>query len=68
MLKTRGDAIEALRKWKLEVELQSGAKIKKVRSDNAPELKSTLDQWCSSIGIMPEYTVAYNSLQNGVAE
>ena len=43
-------------------------KLAAVRSDNAPELKSILDEWCSLIGISPQYTILYNSLQNGVAE
>ena len=68
MLKTKGEAIESLRKWRLETELATGARVKAVRSDNAPELKTTLDEWCSSIGIAPQYTISYMSTQNGVAE
>jgi len=64
----REDAPEALRKWKTQTELQSGVKLLAIRSDNGPELKSILDQWCSSIGIIPNYTLSYNSLQNGLAE
>ncbi len=67
-LRERSDAPAALDKWKLRAELQCSAKLQAVRSDNATELKSTLDAWCTSIGIEPEYTVAYNSNQNGVAE
>ncbi len=67
-LKQRADVSDALRKWKLRVELQSGFKLLAVRSDNATELKATLDKWCSSLGIAPEYTVPYMSIQNGVAE
>ena len=67
-LKKRSDAPEALHKWKLMVELQSQARLQAVRSDNAKELKSILDEWCSSIGIVPEYTVAYNFIQNDIAE
>ena len=39
-----------------------------MRSDNATELKATLDEWCASIGIIPQYTVPHMSIQNGVAE
>ena len=67
-LKQRFDAPDALRKWKLSVELHSGAKLLSVRSDNATELKATLDGWCSSVGIAPQYTVPHMSIQNGVAE
>ena len=68
LLRKRSDAPEALRKWKLRIELQCSAKVQAVRSDNATELRSTLDEWCASIDIEPEYTVAYNSIQNGVVE
>ena len=67
-LRKRSDAPEALYKWKLKVELQSSVKLQAVRSDNATELKSILDEWCVLIGIVPEYTIAYNSIQNGVVE
>ena len=67
-LKKREEAPGELRKWRLKVELQSGQRLLAVRSDNATELKATLDEWCSSIGIVPQYTVPYMSIQNGVAE
>jgi len=67
-LKRREDAPEALRKWRLKVELQSGSQVLSVRSDNGTELKATIDEWCSSLGIAPQYTVPYMSIQNGVAE
>lgn len=43
-LKQRADVSDALRKWKLRVKLQSGFKLLAVRSDNATELKVTLDE------------------------
>ena len=67
-LRKRADAPEALNKWKLKVELETGRRLQAVRCDNAKELKSILDPWCASIGIVPQYTVPYNSIQNGVAE
>jgi len=67
-LKQRTDVSDALRKWKLRVKLQSGFKLLAVRSDNATELKVTLDEWCSLLGIDPQYIVSYMSIQNGVAE
>ena len=68
LLKKRSDAVEALRKWRLIVELRTGAKLLAVRSDNALELKFILDKWCRTIGIEPQYTEAYTSRQNGVPE
>ena len=51
-----------------ETELQSGAKVMAVRIDNVTELKATLDEWCASFGITPQYTILHMSIQNGVAE
>ena len=67
-LKRRDEAPGELRKWRIKVELQSAQRLLAVRSDNATELKATLDEWCSSIGIIPQYTVPHMSIQNGVAE
>ncbi len=64
----REQAVDILRQWRAQVELQSGAKVLAVRSDNGTELKSILDEWCASFGVVPNYTLPYNSLQNGVAE
>ena len=57
-----------MKEWQLKTELQSGAKVQAVRSDNVTELKATLDQWCASFGVTPQYTVPHMSIQNGVAE
>jgi hypothetical protein len=67
-LKTKDGAIPELCKWKNVVELQTGQKLRAVCSDNAPELKAILDEWCASYGIIPQYTTVYKSNQNGVAE
>ena len=67
-LRKRSDAQEVLRQWKLQVELKSGAKLISVRCDNAGELKDIVDEWCTSIGVTPEYTEPYNSWQNGIGE
>ena len=67
-LKDRLGAIPELQKWRQKVELETGYKLAAVHSDNAPELKSILDEWCSLIEISPQYTIPYNSLQNSVAE
>ena len=39
-----------------------------MHSDNVTELKATLDQWCASFGVTPQYTVLHMLIQNGVAE
>ena len=67
-IKTKDGAIPELCKWKNIVELQTGQKLRAVRSDNASELKSILDKWCANCGIIPQYTTVHKSSQNGVAE
>jgi len=42
-IKNRTDCVEALDQWKRITELQTGAKLRAVRSDNAPELKKYID-------------------------
>ncbi|CAL2258196.1 unnamed protein product [Prunus armeniaca] len=51
------------------VELQSGYKIKKLRSDRGGEYTSTeFLQFCDEVGLERQLTVAYSPQQNGVAE
>ena len=52
-LKNRSGAIPELQKWRQKVELETGCKLAAVHSDNAPELKSILNEWCSLIEISP---------------
>ncbi|KAI0991074.1 hypothetical protein K3495_g17113, partial [Podosphaera aphanis] len=67
-IKTKDESPLCLQTWRNKVELQSGKKLKAVRSDNAPELKKTIDEWEREFGIQAEYTVIASSNQNGVAE
>ena len=43
-LRKRSDILKALYKWKLKIELQCSVKLQAVRSNNATELKSILDE------------------------
>jgi hypothetical protein len=45
LLKDRKGAKDLLEKWRRAQELVTGRKLKAIRSDNATELKSTLDEW-----------------------
>ncbi|CAL2258193.1 unnamed protein product [Prunus armeniaca] len=57
------------KKFKAMVELQSGYKIKKLRSDRGGEYTSTeFLQFCDEVGLERQLTVAYSPQQNGVAE
>ncbi len=67
-LKQRFNASDALRKWKLSVELHSDVRLLSVRSDNVTKLKVILNSWCSSIDIASQYTVSHMSIQNEVVE
>lgn len=67
-LKTKDEIIPQLRKWKIQSELETGQRLRAARTDNAPEIKSILDEWCTKEGIHADYTVVYTSHQNGVAE
>lgn len=67
-LKTKGDAYQALKNWKVNVELQSGKKIKRARSDNAPELLKATDDWRIEDGVLAQSTTIASSHQNGPAE
>ncbi|KAI0999281.1 hypothetical protein K3495_g8917 [Podosphaera aphanis] len=71
LLKTRDETKEKLTKWRKKVELEKssqGYKIKAVRSDNAGEIKSIVDNWAVTDGIKSESTASYSSHQNGAAE
>lgn len=67
-LKTRNQAPQILSQWKREAELESDAKLKAIRLDNAPELIQITDQWKRDYGVQSQPTVAYMSTQNGIAE
>lgn len=67
-LKRREDAFKTLLEWRVKVELQSEAKVMTVRSNNAIELKATLNKWCAFFDIAPQYIVPYMFIQNDVAE
>jgi len=55
-------------KWKAEVELESGYKIKCIRTDGGGEYKREMTTYFESIGIKHLLTAPYNPQSNGVAE
>ncbi|CAL8993818.1 unnamed protein product, partial [Prunus brigantina] len=65
----KSEVFNIFKKFKAMVELQSGYKIKKLRSDRGGEYTSTdFLQFCEEIGLERQLTVAYSPQQNGVAE
>ncbi|KAI5317846.1 hypothetical protein L3X38_037553 [Prunus dulcis] len=68
-IRNKSNALECFRKFKAMTELQSGYKIKGLRSDRGGEfLSSEFNSFCAEVGIQRQLTVAYSPQQNGVAE
>ncbi|CAL2270573.1 unnamed protein product [Prunus armeniaca] len=68
-LRYKSDAFNCFRKFKAMTELQSGFKIKCLRSDRGGEFKSSeFDLFCEKEGIQRQFTLAHTPQQNGVVE
>ena len=68
-LRYKSNAFSCFKKFKAMAELQSGFKIKCLRSDRGGEFKSSeFDQLCENEGIQRQLTLAYTPQQNGVVE
>ncbi|KAL5547642.1 hypothetical protein UlMin_002873 [Ulmus minor] len=64
-----GDALGKFKEWKKMVKVQTGKKLKKLRTDNGLEfLNYEFDQFCKDEGIVRHKTVPYTPQQNGLAE
>lgn len=67
-LKDKASAGNALKQFKMQQELQTGLKIKRARSDNAPELLKQIAGWQVEQGTLMESTTVATSRQNGLPE
>ncbi|KAJ6715423.1 hypothetical protein OIU85_026875 [Salix viminalis] len=68
-LRSKADAFNVFKKFKAFVELQSGYKIKKLRSDRGGEYTSNeFHEFCANIGMERQLTTTYTPQHNGVAE
>ena len=68
-LKFKSDALDRLVSFYTIIETQFSTKIKVLRLDNAKEFKSTKwELFCTSKGIICEYTSPYSPSQNGISE
>ncbi|CAL9020481.1 unnamed protein product [Prunus brigantina] len=68
-IRNKSSALECFMKFKAMTELQSGFKIKSLRSDRGGEfLSGEYNRFCEESGIQRQLTVAYSPQQNGVAE
>ena len=60
---------EKFKEWKVMVELQTGWKVKKLRTDNGWEfVKYDFEKFCQSEGIIRHKVVTNTPQQNGLAE
>ncbi|KAI5322464.1 hypothetical protein L3X38_031536 [Prunus dulcis] len=68
-LRQNSETLSVFKRFKVTVELQSGYKLKKLRSDRGGEYTSVeFDRFCADIGIERQLTTPYTLQQNGVAE
>ncbi|KAI5322344.1 hypothetical protein L3X38_031416 [Prunus dulcis] len=68
-LRYKSDALNCFRKFKSMVELQSGLKVKCLRSDKGGEFTSCeFNKLCEVEGIQRQLSMAYTPQQNGVVE
>ena len=69
LLKTKDEVFSWFKLWKAQVELQSGSKVKTLRSDGGGEyVGQEMRNWLAEQGIVQEFSNAYTPQQNGVAE
>jgi hypothetical protein len=67
-LATKDEAIPAIRKWRKKEELLTDKKVKRARTDNAPELRKVLEQLEREDGLQVQCTTIASSNQNGPVE
>ncbi|KAJ9536138.1 hypothetical protein OSB04_un000681 [Centaurea solstitialis] len=69
VLKLKSDVFETFKTWLARVEVETGKKLKVLRSDNGGEFTSgNFKDFCSSKGIHRHYTTPGDPQSNGVAE
>ena len=67
--KKKSDVFETLKKWKAMVEIETGLKVKYLRSDNGGEyIDRGFSEYCVAQGIRMENTILRTPQQNGVTE
>ena len=69
MLKNKEDAFQKFKDWKTLVEVQTGRKVKKLRTDSGWEfVKQESKLYSKKEGIQRHKTVTYTPQQNGLVE
>ncbi|SGY55114.1 BQ5605_C006g03969 [Microbotryum silenes-dioicae] len=65
----KSDVFPTFKTWLAEVELETNARLKILRSDNGGEYRSNaFTEFCKSRGIRRQYSIPYTPQQNGRAE
>ncbi|RVW81762.1 Retrovirus-related Pol polyprotein from transposon TNT 1-94 [Vitis vinifera] len=68
-LKNKSNVFETFKKWKAMVEIETGLKVKCLRSDNGGEyIDGGFSEYCVAQGIRMEKIIPRTPQQNGVAE
>ncbi|XXG89956.1 hypothetical protein AAC387_Pa12g1836 [Persea americana] len=68
-IKEKSAAFTTFKNFKARVEVESGCKIKTLRSDRGGEYTSKeFQEYCRQWGIRHQFTTAYTPQQNGIAE
>ncbi|CAL2232094.1 unnamed protein product [Prunus armeniaca] len=68
-LRNKSNTFNVFKQFKAFVELQSGFSLKKLRSDRGGEYTShEFQEFCASMGMERQLSIAYSPQQNGVAE
>ena len=69
LLAKKSDAGDVLMRWILQVEVETGKKLKRLRSDNGGEfLSEKFTNWLSLRGTQQQTTPSYSPQSNGIAE
>ena len=68
-LKNKSDVFETFKKWKAMIEIETGLKLKYLRSDNGREyIDEGFNEYYAAQGIRMEKKIPRTPQQNGVAE
>ena len=69
LLATKDEAQDALKKFQARAELESGQRLKALRTDRGGEFNSTsLGEYFADQGVQRQLTTPYSPQQNGVVE
>ena len=68
LLRSKDEALDKFKEYKLEVENQLSKKIKIIRSDRGGEYNEPFNVFCREHGIVHQTTAPYSPESNGVAE